>query len=126
MNFVNTSRGNLAFAAADIYLPGGPTAIVFQRSYVSDRKEDIGLGVGWSFGFTDKISVDGDVAKLSDVTGTLEFRRDPQSQRFVLQPAQPGVHQQFEITDPTTITERFSDVTRVYTKIGDAYYEAER
>lgn len=121
VNFVNTSHGNLAFGVADIYLPGGPTPIGFQRTYVSDRKEDIGLGVGWSFGFSDKISVDGDVAKLSDVSGTLEFRRDPQSQRFVLEPPEPGLHQQFEITDPTTITERASDVTRVYTKMGGAY-----
>jgi len=121
VNLVKTSRGDLAFGVADIYLPGGPTPIAFQRSYVSDRKEDIGLGVGWSFGFSDKINVAGDVAKLSDVSGTLEFRRVPQSRRFALQSDEPGLHQQFEITDSTTITERTSDVTRVYTKIGDAY-----
>jgi YD repeat-containing protein len=120
-NLVNTGRGNLAFGLTDLYLQGR-MPIVFQRSYVSDRREDIGLGVGWSFVFADRINVEGDAATLTDMNGTLAFQRDGQSQRFVLQVNEPGIHQQFEMAGGETIIERAGDVTRTYEKIGAAYH----
>ena len=119
-NLVSTASGSLGFGLADIYLPGH-MPIVFQRSYVSDRREDIGLGAGWSFVFTDRINVEADAATLTDINGTIAFQRDGQSQRFVLQLGEPGIHQQFEMADGETITERAGDVVRTYKKIGEAY-----
>ena len=116
-NLVSTASGSLGFGLADIYLPGH-MPIVFQRSYVSDRREDIGLGAGWSFVFTDRINVEADAATLTDINGTIAFQRDGQSQRFVLQLGEPGIHQQFEMADGETITERAGDVVRTYKKIG--------
>ncbi len=119
-NLVSTASGSLAFGLTDIYLPGR-MPIVFQRTYVSDRREDIGLGVGWSFVFTDRINIEGDVATLTDINGTTAFHRDGQSQRFILQLDEPGIHQQFGMGDGETIIERVGDVTRTYKKIGEAY-----
>ena len=79
VNLVNSARGNLAFGLTDLYLQG-PMSIVFQRSYVSDRREDIGLGAGWSFVFADRVNVEGDAATLTDINGTTAFQRDGQSQ----------------------------------------------
>src|SRR3989440_5157115 len=107
-NLVSTASGSLGFGLADIYLPGH-LPIIFQRSYVSDRREDIGLGVGWSFVFTDRINVEADAATLTDMNGTIAFHRDGQSQRFVMQSAEPGIHQQFEMADGEAITERVGD-----------------
>lgn len=120
VNLVRTARGNLGFGLTDLHLPGH-VPIVFQRSYVSDRREDVGLGVGWSFVFTDRININADAATLTDINGTLAFHREGQSQRFVLQSDEPGIHQQFEIADEETITERAGDVTRTYKRIGEAY-----
>ncbi len=119
-NLVSTGSGSLGFGLTDLYLPGR-MPIVFQRSYVSDRSEDIGLGVGWSFVFTDRINIETDAATLTDINGTIAFHRDGQSQRFVLQSDEPGIHQQFEMTDGETIAERIGDATRTFKKIGEAY-----
>lgn len=96
--------------------------LAFQRTYVSDRSEDIGLGVGWSFMFTDRINLNGDKATLTGINGTTNFRREGQGQRFVLRNDQPGVHQEFEVADSVTIIERAQEVRRVYKKIGDTYH----
>lgn len=120
VSLVSTTRGNLAFGLTDLYLQGR-MPIVFQRSYISDRREDIGLGVGWSFVFADRINIEGDAATLTDINGPSAFQRDGQSQRFNLQANEPGIHQQLEMADAETIIERAGDVTRTYKKIGEAY-----
>src|SRR5437660_2287063 len=118
VHFVNTASGNLAFGLTDLYLPG-LMPLAFQRTYVSDRSEDIGLGTGWSFAFADKIDVNGDKATLTDVNGTTDFRRA--GRRFVLRTDQPGIHQELELVDAVTIIERAQEITRTYTKIGETY-----
>jgi len=120
VSLVSTTRGNLAFGLTDLYLQGR-MPIVFQRSYISDRREDIGLGVGWSFVFADRINIEGDAATLTDINGPSAFQRDGQSQSFSLQANEPGIHQQLEMADAETIIERAGDVTRTYKKIGEAY-----
>jgi len=45
VKLINTARGNLGFGLTDLLL-SGLVPIVFQRTYVSDRREDIGLGAG--------------------------------------------------------------------------------
>ena len=54
LNFVSTSNGSLAFAVNDLEI-SGLMPLFFQRVYTSDRDEDAGLGVGWSFVFDDRI-----------------------------------------------------------------------
>jgi uncharacterized protein DUF6531 len=119
-NLVSTSSGSLGLALTDIYLPGR-VPIVFQRSYRSDRDEDIGLGVGWSFAFTDRINIDSDRATLTDINGTTAFHRDCESQRFVLELDEPGIHQQFQMADGGAIIEKVGDLTRTYKNIAEAY-----
>lgn len=63
LNFVSTSDGSLAFAVNDLEL-SGPMSLFFPRVYVSGRREDAGLGTGWSFVFDDRIKLDGDAATL--------------------------------------------------------------
>lgn len=121
VNLVSTATGRLSFAVNDLNVPGA-VPLVFQRTYVSDRIADVGLGAGWSFVYNDQIKVSGNVAILTDSSGldTL-FRRDGQSQRFIAPVDNPGTHQQFEVSGADTIIERVAQMSRVYKKIGEAY-----
>lgn len=121
VNMVSTSTGHLAFAVTDLEIPGS-MPLIFQRTFASDRSEDTGLGTGWSFVFDDRITLADDTATLSTGTGLVAtFRRDGQSQRFVLQTEQPSSHQSFEIADQNTIHEVSAGLVRIYRKIGSSY-----
>ncbi len=98
---------------------------MFQRTYTSDRQEDVGLGRGWSFTFNDFIAMNGDHATLTTADGnTLAFHRDKESNRFRLDVEQPTTHAQLEITDTETLTETNGDTTRTYARRGDAFHLA--
>ncbi|MDQ3818325.1 MAG: DUF6531 domain-containing protein [Acidobacteriota bacterium] len=119
LNFVSTSNGSLAFAVTDLEL-SGTMPLLFQRVYTSDRTEDVGLGVGWSFVFGDRITVDGDAATLTTGAGeTIAFRRS--GQHFVLKADAPGLHQSFDLVDDGLINEQAAGYTHTYKKIGGAY-----
>jgi YD repeat-containing protein len=121
VNLISTATGRLSFAVTDLNIPGA-APLVFQRTYVSDRAEDVGLGTGWSFVFNDQIKIAGNAATLTDSSGTVtSFSRDGQSQHFLAPANNPGTHQQFEMSGADTITERVAQVTRIYKKIGEAY-----
>lgn len=121
VNLVSTATGRLSFAVTDLDVPGA-VPLMFQRTYISDREEDIGLGMGWSFIFNDQIKVAGNTATLTDSSGSVtSFRRDGQSQRFVAPVDNPGAHQQFEVSGADTIIERAAQMIRVYKKVGEAY-----
>jgi YD repeat-containing protein len=121
VNLVSTATGRLSFAVNDLNVPGA-VPLVFQRTYVSDRIADVGLGEGWSFVYNDQIKVAGNAAILTDSSGLgTSFRRDGQSQRFVAPVDNPGTHQQFEVSSADTIIERVAQMSRVYKKIGEAY-----
>jgi YD repeat-containing protein len=121
VNLVSTATGRLSFAVNDLNVPGA-VPLVFQRTYVSDRIADVGLGERWSFVYNDQIKVAGNAATLTDSSGSVtSFRRDGQSLRFVAPVDDPGVHQQFEMSGVDTIIERVAQISRVYKKIGEAY-----
>lgn len=121
VNFVNTATGRLSFAVTDLNVPGA-VPLVFQRTYISDRREDVGLGMGWSFTFNDQIKIAGDTATLMDSAGSvMTFHRDGQSQTFRAMADDPGIHQQFELSGTDTIIERAALFTHIYTKINEAY-----
>ncbi|MFN2454836.1 MAG: DUF6531 domain-containing protein [Pyrinomonadaceae bacterium] len=122
VNMVSTATGHLAFAVTDLELNSGAMPITFQRTYASDRREDTGLGAGWSFVFDDRITLNADTALLTTGSGSaLAFRRIGETQRFVLQIDEPLPHQSFDIADKDTIIERANGLTRTYTKLGEAY-----
>jgi YD repeat-containing protein len=120
LNLVSTSTGNLAFAINDLEL-SGVLPILFQRVYDSSRRDsDFGLGVGWSFAFDDRISLDDDGATLTTGAGAIiSFRRD--GQHFILRQDAPGLHQSFDVTGVNTITEPAAGFARIYQKIGGEY-----
>ncbi|HKC63635.1 MAG TPA: DUF6531 domain-containing protein, partial [Pyrinomonadaceae bacterium] len=121
VNMVSTATGHLAFSVTDLSI-SGILPVKFQRIYASDRNGDTGLGVGWSFTFDDRITVDGNTAMLTAGTGSsFSFRRDGESQRFILKTDEPKAHQSFSITDPDTITEQASGLTRTYKRLGGVY-----
>jgi YD repeat-containing protein len=120
LNFVGTSDGNLAFAVNDLEL-SGPMPLFFQRVYASDRREDTGLGAGWSFVFDDRITLDGDSATLMTGTGAVITFRRAVGGHFVPQTDAPGLHQSFDLTDGETISEQAAGLTRTYRKLGGAY-----
>jgi YD repeat-containing protein len=96
--------------------------ITFQRLYSSDRTEDNGLGIGWSFTYNDRISLNGDRAILTTAAGSdIAFRREENSQRFVLKTVEPKAHQSFTVVSQDTITEKANGLNRTYKKIGDSY-----
>jgi YD repeat-containing protein len=120
VNFVNTATGNLSFAVTDISV-GSAVPVMFQRTYVSDRQEDFGLGIGWSFAFIDRFEINADTATLTDATGKRSFRHDGQSNRFIPLADDANENRQFELTDSNTIVERDSPLNRIYEKIGKYY-----
>src|SRR5438067_12557594 len=118
---VSTATGHLAFSVTDLSV-SGTMPIKFQRIYTSDRNGDTGLGIGWSFTFDDHITVDGNAATLNAGTGSaFAFRRDVESQRFVLKTDEPNAHQSFSITDPDTITEQADGLMRTYKRLSGVY-----
>ena len=121
VNLVGTATGHLAFATTDLEIPG-PMPILFQRVYTSDSTRDTGLGAGWSFIFDERIALGMDAATLSTGNGsTLPFRRDGQSQRFVLKTDDAILHQSFTVTDENTIVELAGGWMRTYKKLGSSY-----
>jgi YD repeat-containing protein len=121
VNFVGTAGGQLSFAVTDLALPGA-MPLMFQRVYSSDRQENTGLGVGWTFVFDDRITLDGYQATMQTGDGALiSFRRDPEGVRFRLQTDAPLPHQSFELINETTITEQTGALTRTYVRVGDTY-----
>lgn len=120
-NFVSTSTGRLAFTVTDLEI-SGLRPIKFQRVYASDLERDAGLGIGWSFTFDDRIMLDGNAATLTTGEGAvLAFRRDGQSQRFILQVPEPNAHQSFVVADSNIIIEQYAGITRTYRKLGQTY-----
>jgi YD repeat-containing protein len=91
---------------------------MFQRTYISSRQEDFGLGAGWSYAFIDRFEINADSATLTDASGKRLFRRDGQSNRFLAATSDANLHQQFELIDSNTIVEHDSPVNRVYEKMG--------
>jgi len=121
VNLVSTATGHLSFAVTDLEL-NGSMPVLFQRAYNSDSGEDRGLGAGWSFVFDDRITVSNDTAKLATGTGSLLlFRREGQSQRFVLKTDEPNPHQSFELASGNSIIEKAAGLTRTYLKQGASY-----
>jgi YD repeat-containing protein len=120
LNFVSTSQGSLAFAVTDLEL-SGPTPLLFQRVYASDRAGDTGLGVGWSFLYDDRITLDGDTATLTTGAGAPVVFRRSGGQHFVLKTDAPGLHQSFDLNDDGTVSEQAAGLTRTYRKLGGAY-----
>jgi YD repeat-containing protein len=120
VNFVDTVSGRLSFAVTD-FSAGGPVPVMFQRTYISGRKDDFGLGAGWSYAFIDRIEITGDTATLTDATGKRLFRRQGQSNRFVSSIKDADLHQQFELTDSNNVVEQDFPVNRVYEKTGKYY-----
>lgn len=121
VNLVSTSTGHLAFATTDLEISGA-MPIAFQRVYASDRTQDRGLGAGWSFAFDDRIALDSDQATLSTGAGpVIAFRRDGQTQRFVLKTDEPTLHQSFTVKNENTIIEIAGEWTRTYKKLGSGY-----
>ena len=122
VNLVNTSNGSLTFRVEDLSLNNGPLPIIFSRAYASDRREDYGLGKGWSFLFDDRITIDQNTAAMTTGTGAvISFRRDGQSNRFVLEIPESGFHQYFDVTDKGDILELANGFSRTYGKIGATY-----
>jgi len=121
VNMVSTATGHLTFSVTDLSI-SGILPVKFQRIYASDHSGDVGLGVGWSFTFDDRITVEGDTAILTVGTGSVTaFRRDADSQRFILKTAEPNAHQSFVVTDSDTINEQTGGMTRTYKRLGEAY-----
>ena len=121
VNFVSTARGDLAFSIIDLQIQGA-MPLFFQRVYTSDG-EDRGMGLGWSFGFDDRISVQGDRAVMKTGGGaTLNFVRQ-NGARFVLERPEPGQHQAFDLLEGK-ITEEIADLpglVRTYLPAGGEY-----
>lgn len=121
INFVHTASGQVAFAVTDLELQGA-MPIMFQRVYDSARREDSGLGAGWSFILDDRLMLDNERATLKRGDGALlEFRREAGSNRFRLQVNAPGPNQSFELVNEETAIERSAGLTRTYARLGDAY-----
>jgi YD repeat-containing protein len=121
VNLVSTATGHLSFAVTDLEIKGS-MPLTFERAYNSDNSEDRGLGSGWSFVFDDRIKLSGDTATLSTGTGSLiNFRREGQTERFVLKTAEPSAHQSFNLASDNSIIEQASGFTRTYKKENGAY-----
>jgi YD repeat-containing protein len=121
VNLVSTATGHLSFAVTDLKI-NAAMPVTFQRAYNSDNSEDRGLGAGWSFVFDDRITLSGDTATLSTGTGSvMTFRREGQSQHFVLKTDEPNAHQSFDLAGDNSIVEQAAGLTRTYKRQSASY-----
>lgn len=54
---VNLANGNVNRSATDFSIPARGTPLEFTRSYNSDLRSDFGMGQGWTFSWSDRITV---------------------------------------------------------------------
>ncbi|MET0621835.1 MAG: DUF6531 domain-containing protein [Pyrinomonadaceae bacterium] len=118
--FASTATGSLSFSVKDLELKGQPS-IAFERTYASDRTEDLGLGRGWFFTYSDTIT-------LGQSSGTLTTSKGAvislQRKGNKLTPSGPNdLLQQatFQLADANTITQSANDITAVFSKAGEVY-----
>ncbi len=122
IEFISSSSGELAFAQVDLAFKDNPL-LLFQRTYVSSRDEDFGLGRGWSFAFNDSIALNDNNAVLTTSTGDNFTYRRAEAKHYVLQTSDSIDVKEFDVENGSTISAKNGDVTKVYKRIGgDDYY----
>ncbi len=120
VELVSSSSGELAFAQTDLAFKDNPL-LLFQRTYLSSRDEDVGLGRGWSFAFNDSIALNDNNAVLTTSIGdTYTYRRD-EARHYVLQTSDSTDVKEFNVENGNTISAKNGDVTKVY-KSTNGYY----
>lgn len=119
--FISSSTGELSFAQIDIAFKDNPL-LVFQRTYVSGRNEDFGLGRGWSFAFNDSIILSDDNAVLSTGTGDDFTYRRTGANRYALQTPDSTDVKEFNLENSNTISAENGDVIRIYKRTGGEYH----
>lgn len=113
IEFVSSSSGELAFAQTDLAFKDNPL-LLFQRTYLSSRSEDVGLGRGWSFAFNDSIALNNDNAVLTNSVGDNFTYRRAEAKHYVLQPSDSTDVKEFDVETGNTISAKNGDVTKVY------------
>ena len=68
VELVSSATGTLSFGIRDLTFAETPF-LKFQRFYSSENDEDIGLGKGWTFDFSDRININGALAVLTNRAG---------------------------------------------------------
>lgn len=123
VEFVSSSSGELAFAQTDLVFKDNPL-LLFQRTYLSSRGEDFGLGRGWSFAFNDNIVINDDDAVLTTSTGDDYTYRRADHKHYVLQPSDSTDVKEFNVENGNTISAKNGDITKIYKRTGgsDYYY----
>jgi len=113
----------------DIYLDGTPP-ISFQRFYSSANQEDIGLGMGWSFSFSDRISVMFDTAVFTNSFGKKSFyigenyvlSANAVTMKFKSLKGDSVLLKNFQYENPDTIKGESIDSIRIFTKFGEDFH----
>ncbi len=121
IEFVGSSSGELAFAQTDIAFKDNPL-LVFQRTYLSSRTEDFGLGRGWSFAFNDSIALNNNSAVLTNSVGDSYTYRRAEAKHYILQPSDSTDVKEFNVETGNTISAKNGDITKVYKRTDGDYY----
>jgi len=121
IEYVSSSSGELSFAETDLAFKDNPL-LLFQRTYLSSRTEDFGLGRGWSFAFNDTIALNKDDAILTNSAGDNFTYRRSDAKHYVLQTADSTDVKEFNVENGNTISAKNGDVTKVYKRTSGDYY----
>ena len=121
IELVSSSSGELAFTETDLAFKDNPL-MVFQRTYVSSRNEDAGLGRGWSFAYNEGISVNDSSAVLTNSAGDDYTYRRTNAKHYVLQTSDTTDVKEFNVESGNTISTTNGDVTKVYKRTNGDYY----
>lgn len=120
IEYVSSSTGEVSFAQTDLAFADNPL-MLFQRTYLSSRNEDIGLGRGWSFAFNDSIALNKDGAVLTNSAGDNFTYRRAEAKHYVLQPSDSTDVKEFNVENGNTISAKNGGVTRIYKRTSDDY-----
>lgn len=121
IEYVSSSSGEIAFAQTDLAFKDNPL-LLFQRTYLSSRNKDMGLGRGWSFAFNDSIALDNDSAVLTNSAGDNFTYRRAGAKHYVLQPSDSTDVKEFDVENGNTISAKNGDVIRIYKRTSGDYY----
>jgi len=125
VEFVSSATGRLAFSTSDLKF-GETSYLTFQRFY-SNGSEDIGLGKGWSFDYSDRIILNSDKATLISRAGEkLQFVRISTkrgNKRTYASKQRRGLKVQgFQYIGDGTIVQDSYGSKKKYHKIGNKFY----
>ena len=105
------------------------SGLSFQRFFHSESSKDVGLGCGWTYNFTDTISIAYDRAVLTTAEGAkIEFEgankmigQNTATMEFISVGSQPHIRRRFEFENPNILEEIAGANQNTYFRFGEEF-----